>query len=132
MIKKFISSKKICGFTLLEVLVSLVLFSIAGIAMAKSFTHHLSTNTRNEQRSAAVMAAQQVLDGLRVLDPATFPSSGSTTQNITVGIRTFSVTTTYCSNITYCPNNNTKHIKVDVKLRGTTIYSVSTVYVQLR
>jgi type II secretion system protein I len=120
------------GFTLLEVLVSLSIFSIVSAGMAKSFAFQLSTNSRNERKSAAILAAQQVLDDLRSRDPNTFPTSGSNTQTVSIGERDFSVVTSYCSVSSYCTSTNIRHLKVDVNLLGETQYSVSTVYAQLR
>ena len=120
------------GFTLLEVLVSLGLFSIISTSLAASFAHHLKTNNLTERKSAAVMAAQQVMDEVRVQDPATLPSTGRTTQTVTIGNRAFTVVTDYCSETTYCTSANIKHIKITVSFSNQSVYQVSTVYAQLR
>ncbi len=121
------------GFTILEVLVSLSIFSIASVAIAKSFTNHLAFNKQAERRSGAITAVQQVLDGLRVLDPSTLPTTGtSAAQNVTVGNKTYAVTTQYCRITSYCSSANVRFLTVKAKYRGTDQYTVDTIYSQLR
>jgi general secretion pathway protein I len=121
------------GFTLLEVLVSIVIFTVAALGMAKAFTDHLTTNTLNERRSEAISAAQQVLDNVRTLDPATLPASGQAAeQTITFGERSYKVNLFYCFPSTYCTSNNIRQLHTEVKLNGQLIYQVDTVYAQLR
>ena len=121
------------GFTLLEVLVSLVIFSLASAAMATSFLTHLQRNNQTERRSEAIAAAQQILDQIRTEEPTALPNSGSDSPvDITMGNRTYAVTATYCSDPTYCTSNNIRHIRVTVDYRDETIYEVETIYAQLR
>lgn len=120
------------GFTLLEVLVSLSLFSLASIAIAKSFTLHISTNNKSEQKTGAIMAAQRVLDQIRVLDPTTLPTSGTTSQNVTIGSRNYQTSTTYCNPSTYCSSTNVRFLTVKVQYRGSQLYAVDTIFSQLR
>lgn len=121
------------GFTLLEVLVSMVIFSIASAAMAQSFLTHLTMNNRSERRSEAIASAQQVLDQIRTEDPTSLPASGSASPvTVTMGPRTYTVTATYCGDNTFCTSNNIRHIGIEVAYRNTVIYEVETVYSQLR
>ena len=121
------------GFTLLEVLVSISIFTIAALGMAKAFTDHLSVNTRSERRSEAIAAAQQVLDDLRTQDPATFPTTGAApVVNVPFGERTYEVHVFYCTDDTYCSSANVRQLHTEVRLNGTIFYQVDTVYAQLR
>ncbi len=119
------------GFSLLEALVSLLIFSVGAISIMDSFAAHLAFNNRSEVRSAATLAAQQVLDALRVQDPATFPTSGTIDQNITIGPRTFLVSVTYCKDPLYCSSDTVRQLSVKAKLHGQTMYSVDTIFSQL-
>lgn len=121
------------GVTLIEVLVSMSLFAIASLAIGHAFNTHVMFNNKSEKKSGAIVAAQQVLDQLRVLDPATFPTSGSDAdRSVTVGSRTYTVSVQYCNPTTYCTSNNIRFIHVAAKLNGQTEYSVDTVFSQLR
>jgi type IV pilus modification protein PilV len=120
------------GFTLIEVMIAMAILGIGLAAMAPLFLYHLQINNRSELQSGAVAVAQQVLDTLRLQNPLTLPSSGSTTpQNIVMGGRTYQATTTFCAITTYC-NAGSRHIQVEVKFRGKTLYTTDTVYTQLR
>jgi type II secretion system protein I len=121
------------GFTLLEVLVAMTIFSLAAIGMAQAFTSHLKANTASEVRSQATNAAQQVLDQLRTIDPATLPSSGnSSAQAVTVDRRNYSVVVQYCAETSLCPSSSTKHLRARVSYRNSEVYRVDTVFTQLR
>ena len=120
------------GFTILELLIALGIFSIVSSAMAPAFIGYLKFNTASEIRSEASSAAQQTLDELRVFDPATMPSSGSDpVLALTVGLRQYDVTVSYCVNATYCTAAS-RHIQVEVAYSGKTVYQVETVYTQLK
>jgi prepilin-type N-terminal cleavage/methylation domain-containing protein len=121
------------AFTLLEVLVSLLIFSVVSSSLSAVFINHLKQNSRGEIRSGAIAVAQQVLDDARSQDPASLPSTGSSSaQTISGGQRNYQVVQHYCLNSAYCPTTNTRHIKVEVSYLGTIIYAVETVYTQLR
>lgn len=125
--------KKDLGFTLLEVLIALLIFSVVLSTMIAVFCSHIQRNTRSEQKTAAMAAAQHVLDQLRLADPTTMPSSGtSDPENITVDGKTFQVTTTYCENAAFCTTNNNRHIKVEVKYNSESLFALETVYTLLR
>jgi prepilin-type N-terminal cleavage/methylation domain-containing protein len=120
------------GFTLIEVLVSLGLFSIITAGVTSTFINHLQYNSVAGYRTGAINAAQQQLDNLRKDDPVTMPTTGVTTATTTIGGRAFSVVTRYCSNATYCASASQRHLKVEVSYRGTLLYAVETVYTKLR
>lgn len=125
--------RKAAGFSLLEVLVSLSLFSVVSAIMATSFTTHQDFNTQSALRTAAAMAAQQVLDTTRVEDPASLPTYGSSAaENVTIGTKTFQVVTTYCPISTYCSSANIRHLRLEVSYNGDLQYEVDTVYTRLQ
>lgn len=119
------------GFTLVELLVALGIFSVAMAAVVPALINFAQSNTKNEQRMGAVVAAQQRLDELRLVDPATLPTNGSVTANYDSGDRTYSVQTYYCSNNTYCATTTMRHIKVQVRYKNKLLYEAETVYAQL-
>lgn len=121
------------GFSLLEVLVSLVLLVMTSAGILPAFLSHFNHITNNEVRSSAYAAAQRVLDEIRVQDPTDLPSSGDgTTQNITISGKNFQVTPSYCQDSGMCGDVNSRHITVRVRYNGTIYYVVETLYTQLR
>lgn len=124
--------KKQSGFTLLEVMVSMVLFGMVSATMAPIFTSQIRYNTRSERKTAAIEAAQQILDELRGEDPSTFPGAGAeTTHNITIDQKNLTVIVSYCRNVTHCTINS-RHLTAEVYLSNEKIYSVETVFTKLQ
>ncbi len=119
------------GFTLVEVLVAMTLFAIVSALMAPAFLLQLKTNIAAEDRNGAIAVAQQVLDDIRTSDPSTLPSTGSTTSSITTQHRSYATTTTYCSTSSFC-TARTRHIKLEIKYRGKTVYWLETVFTKLK
>lgn len=121
------------GFTLLEVLVSITILALVTASIGPAFHNFFQANTQMERRTAAIEAAQQVLDNLRFEETDTLPASGTgTTQSITVANYPFLVTPEFCSDSSYCTSNNTRHILVSVEFNGEEIYEIQTVYTKLR
>ena len=121
------------GFTLLEVMVSLFIFSVVIAGMSPAFVAQLQQNTASEVKTEAIMAAQQVLDTLRLQDISGLPTSGaggSTT--IVIGDRSYVVTPTYCAESSFCTSIVTRHIGVTVTYAGVLRYETETVFTQLR
>jgi general secretion pathway protein I len=101
-------------------------------AILPAFMTHLRANSRNELRSSAVSAAQERLEALRLQDPASMPDSGSSApQQVNVDGRDFDVVTHYCERSEYCSDDRSRHLRVEVRFGGRTIYDVETVYTQL-
>lgn len=119
------------GFTLVEILVAMGIFSVAIAAVIPAMLNFAKSNVSSEQRMGAILAAQQKLDELRLVDPATMPTNGSVVGSYDAGDRSYSVTTFYCSNSTYCASATTRHLKVEVRYKNKLMYSVETVYAQL-
>ena len=120
------------AFTLLEVMVSMLIFLVVSATMANAFVSHLKTNTATEVRTGAIEAAQLQLDEHRLADPMTMPNSGSTSATITIGGRPFNVVTYYCQNPAFCISSSTRHLLVKVNYANKQVFQTETVYTRLR
>lgn len=112
------------GLTLIECMVSMVLFLIVSVGIVGGSASYLKMNTINEQKSAAISATQQVLDTVRVSDPATLPTSGQTSQTVAVGGRNFTVSISYCQVFSYCTSGTVRHLTASTSFRGKQLYTV--------
>lgn len=120
------------GFTLVEAVVAMAVLFIALVGMLPAYQAFSDSNTWSEQRSDAVAAAQQVMEALRQSDPATLPSSGSSSvQYIDVGEHEYEVVAQYCQIPSYC-GTNTRHVVLEVSFGGEIVYTVESVYTRLR
>lgn len=120
------------GFSLVESLCALAILAIALIGVIPTFYVLVNVNTLSEQRSNAVAAAQQVMEGLRQASPSSLPSSGSSAvQQISVGHHDYEVTARYCTNPTFC-SADMRHIILEVSFGGRNVYIVETVYTRLQ
>lgn len=121
------------GFSLLEILVSVSIFSIAAIGMLPTFNSFMGRNSHSHVQASALQAAEQVLDSMRILDPATLPASGNNGgTNITIGNRSFVVTTYFCEQSSLCNSTLTRHLRVQVSYQNEVIFNVQTVFTSLR
>lgn len=121
------------GVSLIEALVALAILGILATVIA-SFVVELRSNSRSEQRAQAVALAQQRLEALRGVDPATLPVSGcDPDQTASAAPWTFQVRVCYCTQAALC-SSTAKQVRVEVRLVGqpTPIYAAETVYTQLR
>ena len=120
------------GFTLLEALVAMAILGIALAGLVPSFQSFMDANSLSEQRSNAVAAAQEVMEGLRQLDPSGLPSTGnSSVQAVTVGNHEYEVVATYCVETSYC-SSAARHIVLEVSFAGKTVYTVESVFTRLQ
>lgn len=120
------------GFTLLEALVAMAILGAALAGMIPAFQTFLDANSLSEQRSNAVAAAQQVMETLRQVDPATLPASGtSDVATVTVGLHEYEVVATYCAEPSHC-SSAARHVILEVSLAGQTVYTVESVFARLR
>lgn len=120
------------GFSLVESLCAMGVLSIALLGVVPTFHVLMQVDTLSEQRSNAVAAAQQVMEGLRQQLPSTLPSSGaSAVQYISVGKRDYAVRALYCTKSAYC-TTDTRHIVLEVSYGGKNVYIVETVYTRLQ
>ena len=121
------------GFTLLEVLFSLAIFTIVIAGIPNFFNTQAQLNERSEIRTEAIAAAKIQLDALRLEDPASLPSSGSDDPiEIEIDNKTFDVITHYCENASFCDTNRNRHIRIEVEYKDEVRYEVETVFTQLR
>jgi type II secretory pathway pseudopilin PulG len=120
------------GATLVEALVALAILGVALTGILPSFITQLQSNTRSEERTSAVVAAQLVMDFHRLEDPEAMPTTGtSAPQLVTIGGLEYEVTTRYCVEPAFC-GDESRHLVVEVHRLGRKIFDVETVYTQLR
>jgi prepilin-type N-terminal cleavage/methylation domain-containing protein len=120
------------GFTLVETMVALGVMSMVMLIMSSSFLTNLRSNLNMQIRYEAIQAAQRVLDDARFGDPSLLPATGSVTQNVTIGTRTYTVTTTYCKLATFCISTDIRHLTFDVDYKSQRIYETDTAFSKLR
>lgn len=124
------------AFSLLEMLVAISILAFVLTAFHSSLSH-ASTSIKNaEIKSEAQIAGQQVLDLIRLSNPAILPDTitSDAAENIIVGNTTYQVVATYCRNENYCPpitTNDTRHVAVDVYFNNELIFEVESVYTKL-
>lgn len=126
-------SEKEYGFSLIEVLISLVLLTVVLSGVIPAFASFSSKNSFSEMRMEAIQAVEMVMDDLRMINPNTLPTSGNDgSQIITVNNHAFNVTTFFCETPAYCSSINNRHIRVVAERNGLSLYEAQTVYTQLR
>lgn len=119
------------GLSLVEILVALTVLALVLAFIVPSFTGHLQSNTSSELRSQAIALAQAKLEELRLQNPAALPSSGSVQETRSLGSRTYTVRTSFCTNAGLCASGS-RHIRVEVIWNGRVVYGTETVFAQLR
>ncbi len=124
--------KQEAGFSLIEVMASMMIFSLVLSGLAPAYVAMVQYNTRSQIKTEAISVAQRVLDELRLTDPTTLPSSGSTAQTITLNEKDYSIYTTFCPETTYCSTANNRHIRIQILWEGTQYFQTETVFTQLR
>lgn len=121
------------GFSLIELLVSLLLFEVIAAASVAEVAHYIKTSRENQIRTEAAAAAQIVLDEIRAGDPAGLPRNGNgAAQNVALGSHVFQVTPTYCAKAEFCTGNSIRQVHVSVSLNSRVWYEVDTAFAQLR
>lgn len=80
---------KHCGMTLIEVMMALTIFSIAGLATLKATSGQINTAVYLEQKTLATWVADNVIQQLRL--DKTWPELGWKTQKATLGEQTWYV-----------------------------------------
>ena len=101
-------------------------------ASSEGTTTATAANRMAEERSGAVLVAQQVMEGIRQRPPDTLPSTGSAPTEIhPVCERQFEVDQHFCQTGTHC-NADSRHVIVEVRYGGRVIYELETVFVALR
>ena len=121
------------GFTLVEILVSLLLLEVITAFSIREVAQYLRASRDNQIRTEAAQAAQMVLDDLRASDPALLPVSGEgNVQTVPVGAHSFQVTPRYCVMPEFCTSAAIRHIRVSVSLNDRIWYEVDTAFAQLQ
>lgn len=119
------------GFTLTEVLVTLFLVGIIVTSVLFLFTQSFSMNQQADDRSQAILLAQQELDTLKHDSPTNLQMSGSDQRDVTFSGRPFQVRRTYCATPAYCTSDQ-RSVRIDV-LRGTQLlFTGETVLAEIR
>ncbi len=120
------------GSSLIEALIAILLVGIAAMGLTSGFSVMLDTNTRCEERTAAVAAAEQELEGLRMANVETLPETGkSAAKRVRMDERDYDVVIWYCKTKAYCTDNS-RHLEIEVTHDGRTVYTVETVFTQLQ
>ena len=120
------------GFTVLEALLAIFLLGVVLTGILPAMLAFLDANTTSEESSDAVAAGQLVLERLRLEDPASLPSSGSSSpESVDVGGHTYEVVKHYCTVPSYC-GTDSRHIRVEVIYGGDTVFEVESVYTRLQ
>ncbi|NMC64341.1 MAG: type II secretion system protein [SAR324 cluster bacterium] len=121
------------GFSLIELLVSLILFELVAAASMAEVAHYIKTSRDNQIRTEAAAAAQTVLDEIRASDPAGLPGAGNgPAQNVSIGSHVFQVTPTYCAEADFCTGSSIRQVRITVSLNSRVWYEVDTAFAQLR
>ena len=121
------------GFTLLEVMLALMVFSVVMAGMAPAFAAQMKRNTLSQIRTEASSAAEMYIDSQRLLDPGAIPKTGNSGSiNYTIGTRTYQVVASYCLTAAYCTGPYNRHLTVNVSYRNQNVFSTETVFTQLR
>ena len=116
------------GLTLVESVVSLLIFFIALAGIVPLFLNYTISTINNEKRTAGIAVSQQVLDELRQSDAASLPQNGTQTlAQVTHLGKQYTPKITYCQDATYC-DANSRHIKIEVDQDGRSIYEAETVF----
>jgi prepilin-type N-terminal cleavage/methylation domain-containing protein len=128
--------QSLSGYTMIELTVAMTLLGTLALSLTTLSIHSMQTNKDNEIRSGAIQAASVVLDEMRGQIISSLPSSPGSQQNQSIfisGVRdSFNVTLTFCSNPSFCPTTDTRHIKVAVSYAGRNRFNTETVMTQLR
>lgn len=118
------------AFSLMEVIISLGVIGIVLGGMAPVFANQVRLIKQTEILNEAALAGQKVIDDLRSQDILSLPTSGSNTTTITVGKRTYEVTTSFCNRESYC-DSGSRDISVNVNYNEKTFYTIETVFAAL-
>jgi prepilin-type N-terminal cleavage/methylation domain-containing protein len=120
------------GFSLLEVLLAVALVGIVIMGVVPAFITCKDVNARNEVRSGALAAAQRLMEEHRRVDPATLPSSGSSSiQLMSVGKRDYEVVAHYCIASALC-DHQSRHITIEAGFGNETLLTIEAVFTKLR
>ena len=88
--------KRVSGFTLIEVMVALVVFSVVSVALVKNTTTSLRQSGMIEDRTIAWWLAENEMTSLRMLprSDADYPNSGTSREVVEMNDTSWDVETT--------------------------------------
>ncbi|MCC6931633.1 MAG: type II secretion system protein [Deltaproteobacteria bacterium] len=125
--------KRELGFTVVEVLVSMVIFGIVMASLPAVFLTHARINQRMEIKAEAMAAGQQIMDGFRAADPITLPASGVGADQVTIiNDHNYVVEPTFCENVNFCKSESNRHIKLRIFNEGEEVAQLETVFTRLK
>ena len=142
---------KRAGYSILEMLVALVILSVALVSVVPVFINYASVNRTTEIRAEAVSVAEQVMDGLRQRDFVQWGDYETAMERDGVQVvtgaagddsddgRTYKVDIEWCNaavtGLTLCDNQNgvdgvqQRHVRVTASFNNCQVsYSVTTVF----
>lgn len=123
--------KKTGGFTMVETLVSMAILTIAIMPLLKLGISYRIMVTDMKLKSEAMTAAQRVAEGYRQGVITTLPSSGTQTQTISLGNRSYVVNTDICTATTYC-TTATRDFIFRVSLNGKERYRMQAIFSEIQ
>ena len=100
--------------------------------MLPALTGTLTSNAIDRQRRDAVSVARATLQDLNAKGVPTLPMTGTEQQRVERNGRTYVVTVTYCRTKTYCAQDTSRHVHLEVSQHGKTRYSAETVLAKVR
>lgn len=120
------------GLTLVESVVSLLIFFVALAGIVPIFLNYTISSINNQRRTAGIAVSQQVLDEIRQSDIALLPAANGTTTtetkpNVTHLGKDYTPRVTYCQDTSYC-DARSRHIKIEVLQNGQSVYEAETVF----
>jgi general secretion pathway protein I len=107
------------GFSLVETLVALAVFAMAGVALVQLQTHSLETFSRVETRALADIVVQNQLT--EIVSSQVRPTNGTREQNIEFAGRTWRATVT----IAGTPDPSVRRVTVAVSEGGAAAQSIA-------
>ena len=119
------------GVTLIEVLVSIIIVGIITIAVLSTMSSAFKLNNDAEMATQAAFLAQDKLDALKLLDPATLPTSGQDTSTVTSNNRSYAVTVRYCVTFSYCLNKS-RDVVIEISASNKLLFTGETVFTQVK
>lgn len=119
------------GFTLIEVLVALFIFALVCASTAPAFINHAKYNHNSQEKTAAINIAEKVLNKLRTKDITNLPSRGYELKTYIIDGKTYIAKIYYCNTLKYC-SKASRHLSVEISKDSKMLYSVETVYTQLK
>jgi type IV pilus modification protein PilV len=103
------------GFSLIELLVSLVILSVSLLALASLLITSVHTNQQNEYRNAAVRLTTETAENL-LAQPIDSLPDGASSSNVSVKIRGKDLTYTVSTNVNTL-SNELKQVNITVQLQ---------------